>query len=120
MIRRILVADADCALYGLLKEWFAGTDFVVSGTCEPGDRAQDGYDLIVVDVPFPREGGHDVVKALAREHPDTPIVALSSSFLPGIEACGAVARDLGAAGVLPKPLKCEALMGAVRKILGMK
>ena len=116
---RILVADADCALFGLLEEWLAASGCRLAGACQPGIE-HDGYDLIVVDIPFPRQGGRDVVKALAREHPGTPIVALSSSFLPGIEASGNVARELGVAMALPKPVEREALMAAVRQLLATR
>jgi CheY-like chemotaxis protein len=114
---RILVADADCALFGLLEEWLSGTGIELAGACGPDDAAHDGYDLILVDLPFPRQDGHQMVKSLAREHPGTPIIALSSTFLPGIEACGAVARELGVAGALPKPLTREALTACVGKAL---
>src|SRR6185436_5601624 len=53
---RVLVADADCALFGLLEEWFAASGWQLAGVCGPDDATMDGYDLIVVDVPFPRQG----------------------------------------------------------------
>jgi DNA-binding response OmpR family regulator len=117
---RILVADADCALYGLLREWFADQDYVLRGACQPGEPATDGYDVILVDLPFPRQGGQDAVRALEREHPGTPIVALSSNFLPGVEAAGTVARELGVAGVVPKPVDRCALIAAVRRVLRLR
>ena len=113
---RILVADADCALYGLLEEWLAGTGCVLAGACGPDDAAQDGYDLIVVDVPFPREAS-EVLGQLRREHPGTPIVMLSAGFFPGVEVSGALARSLGVASVLPKPVRREAMVAAMRGAL---
>jgi DNA-binding response OmpR family regulator len=116
---RILVADADCALFGLLEEWFAASGWQLAGACQPDEAVQDGYDLVLVDIPFPRQG-HDVLKALSREHPGTPIIALSSNFFPGLEASGAVARELGVAAVLPKPVAREALIAAVERALKIK
>jgi len=113
---RILVADADCALYGLLEEWLAGTGCVLAGACGPDQDAHDGYDLILADVPFPRQDAA-MLKALALQHPGTPIIALSSNFFPGVESTGAVARDLGVAAVLPKPLTRDALLAAARRVL---
>jgi DNA-binding response OmpR family regulator len=113
---RILVADADCALYGLLDEWLVGSGYVLAGACAPDEPAHDGYHLIVVDLPFPREGG-DVLSELRREHPGTPIIALSASFFPGVELSGALARALGVASVLPKPVTRETLLVAVRHAL---
>lgn len=114
---RILVADADCALYGLLEEWLAGSGYVLAGACAPDEEAHDGYHLIVVDLPFPRAGG-DVLSQLRREHPGTPIIALSASFFPGVELSGVLARALGVASVLPKPVTREALIVALRHALG--
>ena len=113
---RVLVADADCALYGLLEEWLAGEGFELSGACAPDEPARDGYDLIVVDVPFPREGV-EMLRRLGREHPGTPIVALSAAFFPSVEASGALARELGVAAVLPKPVTREALISAASRVL---
>jgi DNA-binding response OmpR family regulator len=113
---RILVADADCALYGLLEEWLAGTGYELAGACAPDASARNGYDLIIVDVPFPR-ADVDVLNMLRHEHPGTPIIALSSSFFPGVERTGAVARDLGVAAVLSKPLTREALLAAAQRVL---
>ena len=114
---RLLIVDADAALGGLLEEWL-----VLAG-CIPvqsraADRcAEEGYDLVIIDVAFPRETGSDAVQRISRERPGTPILVLSSSFFAGIEASGAVARSLGVNAVLPKPLKREALLDAIRQIL---
>ena len=112
---RILVADADCALFGLLEAWLAGCGCTLAGACGVDELAADGFDVILADIPFPKQDGQGVVKALQHEYPGTPIVALSSSFLPGVEASGSVARELGVASVLAKPVTREALVTALRQ-----
>jgi CheY-like chemotaxis protein len=111
----ILVADVDCALFGLLEAWLGSCNCRLASACQPEEGLREGYDAIVVDIPFPRQGGLDVLKDLARAHPGTPIVALSSNFLPGVSASGSVARELGIASVLPKPVTREALIAAVQE-----
>ena len=106
----IAVVGADPALRGLLEEWLEPQGHQV---VEPGGRA----DLVVVDIPQPRRDGAEVLQRVAREHPDAPRLVLSSSFLPGVDCCGAVARSFGVAGVLPKPLTREALTEAVQRVL---
>jgi CheY-like chemotaxis protein len=109
---RALVVDADPAVFSLLDEWLAEQGFRVSEEPPRGD-----YDLIVVDVPFPRLGAPEFLRHLAREHPGTPILALSSSFFAGVDASGAVAKALGVSAVLSKPVTRDGLANAVKKIL---
>jgi CheY-like chemotaxis protein len=113
--RRVLVVDAEPPLVGLLEEWLAPQGFSVWP--EGADaRAADGFELVVVDVPFPRRG-LERLKRIAEEYPATPVLALSSSFFAGIASTGAVARSLGVAGVLPKPLAREVLLAAIGDLL---
>lgn len=83
----------------------------------PGDGARGRYDLVIVDVPFPRQGGLDLLRRVGNEHPNTPILALSPTFFGSIACAGAVARALGVASVLPKPVSREALISAARNLL---
>lgn len=112
---RVLVVDADPALLELLGEWLAadGCD-VFAGVAEPLPRGT--FDLILIDVPFPRLGRPSSLRGVVGAHPGTPIVALSSTLLAEADGTGAIARGLGVASILAKPVKREALMGVVRKL----
>lgn len=111
---RVLVVDTDPALFGLIAEWLGAEGYSVMPPC--GGAMPGPIDLVIVDVPFPRQGGLDRLKHLAAEYPDTPILALSSTFFAGIESNGAVAHALGAAGVLAKPLTRSTLIAAARSL----
>jgi two-component system, OmpR family, response regulator len=113
---RVLVVDADPALLGLLEEWLSGQGLTV--VADADEAGQNGFDLAVVDVPFPRHGGLCQLKRVAERHPGVPILALSSNFFAGIANTGMVARALGVAGALPKPVSREALIDAVGKLVG--
>ena len=109
------VIDDDPAWRGLLEQWLQGLGCdVVSAQ---GDGSAPAVDLVIVDLPFPRQGGVDLVKRITSRHPATPIVALSSNFFSRIECCGPVARNLGVDCVLPKPATREAIAAAVRRVL---
>jgi CheY-like chemotaxis protein len=114
---RVLVVDADPALLALLDEWLAEHGCAVVHDRRAHDDTHDPFDLVVVDVPFPRQGAPDVLKRVASGNPGAPILALSSSFFAGIESSGAVARTLGVASVLPKPVTRDALIDAVDRLL---
>jgi len=114
---RVLGVDDDRLLYGLIEEWLAASGCQVTSARDTTAPASARYDVIVVDVPFPRQGGATVLHRLAEAHPATPILALSSTFFDGIGSHGTVARTLGVAGVLPKPLRRETLLAAVRGVL---
>lgn len=112
----MLVFDTDPALTELVRAWLAADGCeVVVGAGEPSAPAAPA-DLVVVDVPFPRSGGVDLLRRIAQQHPMTPIVALSSCFFAGVDRCGGVARSLGAQCVCPKPVSRETLVAAVRRL----
>lgn len=114
---KVLIVGADRALFELIGEWLAadGCNAVLESASDGSSPRR--VDLVVVDIPFPRQGGLDLLRRIAGERPGTPILALSSTFFAGIESNGAVARALGVAGVLPKPLRRDALIAAVRNLL---
>ncbi len=112
---RVCVIDADDAWRALLEQWLQALGCEV--VAEADDSPAPAVDLVIVDLPFPRQGGVDLLKRITSRHPATPIVALSSNFFSRIECCGPLARDLGVACVLPKPATRDAIAAAVRRVL---
>lgn len=117
--RLILVVGADAALAGLLAEWLAEHGEVVAQHIAEAEAPSLRADLVVVDVAFPRllAGEGRGLARLAAAHAGTPLIALSPTFFPGIARHGEVARRLGVAAVLPKPVPRQALLDAVRLLL---
>lgn len=114
---RVLVVDADCALSGLLAEWLDSEGCEVVQAAGDDAVAADRFDLVIVDVPYPRQGAVDLIARITKRHPMTPILAMSSTFFGRIECCGPVARALGVACVLPTPLSRQVLVDAARRFL---
>ena len=114
---RILALNIDSAMLALIREWVDREACDVVHDAPDTSPARGRFDAIIIDVPFPRQGGIDVLARVKDEHPDAPVIVMSSSFFADVNSDGAIARALGAAGVLPKPVTRSALLAAVRRIL---
>lgn len=118
--RRVLLVDVDCGLIELVEAWLAAEGFAVAqaGSCMAQASDPVGrVDLVILEVPFPRQGGVDCARRIGSRFPGVPILALSSTFFAGVESDGPVARALGVHGVLAKPLSRDWLMRAVHRLL---
>lgn len=100
---RVLLVDADQALRGLIEEWLAD---------EGWSLVDQQPDVVLLDLP--RDNGQEALRRVSNAHPLAPVIALSARFFDGIETNGTIARELGVASVLPKPLTRDALVTAVR------
>jgi CheY-like chemotaxis protein len=110
---RVLVVDADRTTLELIEEWLAADGRRVVSDAAP---AGEPIDLAIVDIPYPRNGGVERLRQLSDTHPGVPILVMSATFFAGVACSGGCASALGAAGVLPKPITREALIGAVRRL----
>ena len=72
-------------------------------------------DLLITDLIMPEQEGLETIQFLRSERPDLKIIAMSGTaegqYLP-------LAEKLGADITLPKPLRAEKVLEAVRKLLG--
>jgi DNA-binding response OmpR family regulator len=113
--RNILVVDMDHALLGLLDEWLGAAGLRVVSDAEALNG--ESCSLVIVDLPNPRNASDGLLRAIGRDHPGVPVIALSSTFFPRIDRTGTVARALGVACALPKPVSRESLLGVVQSLL---
>lgn len=112
---RVLVVGADHATRDLLGEWLAELGWRVC--VEEADGGDGCYALVVVDVPYPRHAAAQL-RQLSDRHAGARVLALSATFHPSVERRGDVARSLGVAAVLPKPLRRETLVALVKELAG--
>jgi DNA-binding response OmpR family regulator len=116
---RILVVDDDLGSRTLAA--IVLTEAGYSPICVPtveralARLAQDGADLVLTDLMMPRLGGVDLMRALRTSTDAPPVLAMTSS---DDEVLISEALDLGAAGVLRKPVPPERLVAMVDRVLG--
>jgi DNA-binding NarL/FixJ family response regulator len=67
---------------------------------------------------MPKNGGAQCVRGVQEAHPDTPVIAISGQFRPGLSAAGATAQKLSVRQVIAKPLVRQELLESVRAIIG--
>ena len=113
--RRVLLCDIEPATAALFAEWLGAEGLRADSDAA---RPEPPAVLILIELPFPRQGGQQRLRELAQAWPGVPAVVLSPTLLPGVSPQGEVARQLGAAAVLPVPVSREALRAAVAWVLG--
>ncbi len=115
---RILVAEDDDLTLELLGTVLRGEGYevvTVADGREALDQLQSGvFDLVLSDVQMTRASGLEVLKAVTKEFPDTPVVLITAYAEPGaaMDAIGS-----GAADYLAKPVDIVALRATVARAL---
>ena len=117
MAIRVLVADDHEILRSGLKAMFEGTDIKVAAEASLGKDAlrlasEKDVDVVILDVRMADLDGLNVLGRLKLDHPQLPVLMLSTYDNPTYVA-RAVA--LGAAGYLLKGSDGDAIVAAVRK-----
>ena len=117
MAIRVLIADDHEILRSGLKAMFEGTDVKVVAEASNGKDAlrlagEKDVDVVILDVRMPEVDGLNVLGRLKLDHPQMPVLMLSTYDNPTYVA-RAVA--LGAAGYLLKDSDGEKIVEAVRK-----
>jgi DNA-binding response OmpR family regulator len=113
----IAVYESDDLMYGLLCEWLRGAGHMVQSSARTPDRQTHGADLVVVSVSGSKREIEPLLRGVRGVHPGAPIVALSSQARLGLSSNGVLARELGVARVMAKPLARRELVAAVDDIL---
>jgi len=117
MQTRILIADDDVELTGLLREYFEGEGFEVrvayDGRSALDEARQPGLDLAVLDVMMPSINGLDVLKELRKES-RLPVIMLTAR---GDDLDRILGLELGADDYVPKPCNPRELMARIRAVL---
>ena len=118
---RILVVDDEPAIRRLLRTGLGTQDYDIveasGGIMALDALAQNGSDLVILDLGLPDLNGLDVLRALRARGDLTPVVVLSSR---DDEAGKVQALDMGADDYVTKPFGMNELVARVRTALRHK
>jgi CheY-like chemotaxis protein len=117
--KRVLLLDDDPSMQrlvsALLKRGGYRVDTFLTGREAIAALERDGYDVLLLDLMMPHEGGNTVIRHLRAKNPALLERALLVTGSP--EAVLApLAKEV--AGVVKKPFESDELLGAVRRVAG--
>jgi two-component system response regulator CpxR len=114
---RLLIADDDIELCGLLRQYFAleaiAIEAVHDGNAVLPALQQSQFDLLILDIMLPGQQGLDVLRQVRRSM-SIPVLMLTAR---GEEMDRIIGLELGADDYLAKPSSPRELVARVRSIL---
>jgi CheY-like chemotaxis protein len=114
----IVIIEEDKLMRELLVEWLSAEGYSVRAVA-PGDaQVPAKTDLVIVDVYMPRHEGANRLRAVKSTYPETPLVAISGQFRPGLFGSCTAAATLGVRQVIAKPFTRRDLLAAVHSVVG--
>lgn len=117
-LARILVADDDAGVRGFLRKVLEQDGYQVAEAADGKQALQRALtgrvDLVITDLVMPEQEGIETIRALRQDLPDVAIIAISGAFDGQFLN---VAKLMGAAAVLTKPVTAELLLAKVAEVL---
>jgi CheY-like chemotaxis protein len=114
----VVIIEEDKLMRGLLMEWLSAEGYSVRAAA-PGDApTPDKAELVIVDVYMPRHEGVKTLRAVKSAYPETPLIAISGQFRPGLAGRCTAADALGVRQVVAKPFTRRDLLTAVESAIG--
>ena len=117
----ILVIDDDPLVRLIGSQMLTQAGYRVS-VAEDGDDgikqiAARPFDLVVTDLIMPNKEGVETIREIKERWPETPVIAISSGGQLDVGFYLPLAKAMGAAAVLQKPLRTETCLPLVEETL---
>jgi DNA-binding NtrC family response regulator len=116
--RRILVVDDERSIRELLTAVFTNAGYEVHSAASGADAiiicASERFDVVLSDVRVPGMNGHELVRSIMAQHPDTRC-CLMSGFALEYEGWGRAPQQCP---LLPKPFKPQKAVALIGQLLG--
>ena len=117
---RILIVDDSFTARGILKRLIGSAHQLKeadSGTAALKSIAEEDFDLVLLDLLMPNMDGFDTLEAIKRLKPNLPVLVVSADIQ---ETTRSRIMKAGAADILHKPLKQDALLETVAAAMKTK
>jgi CheY-like chemotaxis protein len=114
----IVIIEEDKLMRELLVEWLSAEGYSVRAAASGDAQVLVKADLVIVNVYMPRHEGAKTLRAVKAANPQTPLVAISGQFRPGLVGSCTVADALGVQQVVAKPFTRRELLAAVEDVIG--
>ena len=114
----IIIIEEDKLMRGLLMEWLSAEGYAVRAASPDDAQTRNGADLVIVDVYMPRHNGARRLRAVKAAYPETPLIAISGQFRPGLAGSCSAVKALGVQHALAKPFSRRELIAAVHSVIG--
>src|SRR6187549_3445205 len=113
---RVLVVDDEKFIRDIIADFLGMEGYIVrtaeDGTSAVNELERARYDMVISDLKMPRMGGLDLLKEVARTHPDT-LTVIMTGFGTVETAIDAMKR--GAYDYILKPFKVEEVVHIVQR-----
>jgi two-component system alkaline phosphatase synthesis response regulator PhoP len=124
MAAKILIAEDDANILGLMSVFLSGLGYEVS-LARDGQEALDMAaqikpDLMIVDVMMPKINGFKLVNTLSMERADIPMPKIIMLTALGDQENVQRGLAVGADVYIPKPFNLEDVAARIKELLGEK
>lgn len=119
-MKNILIIEDDSAIQRMLKRTLEreGYSVTVAANGRLGVRSfgSQPFDVVITDLIMPEMEGIETIISLKKDRPDVKIIAMSGGGINSPAEYLDIARQLGAAKTLAKPLHRAVLLEAVAEL----
>ncbi len=121
---RILLIDDEPQIRSMLTQVLTRAGYEVTEAANGAEGIRSFHeapaDLVITDLIMPGQDGIEAIIELRRQSPTVKIIAVSGGGRIGAQEYLWMARNLGAAVTLDKPVERQRLLDEVRALLGQE
>jgi len=119
-MKTVLVVDDSAFMRNMIKKHISETDLVVVGEAEDGKDAVEKFielkpDIVTLDLAMIEHDGIEALREIMQHNPDAKVVVVSSTT--DQEDIIAEVNELGACGVINKPIIKDDFLAALNELI---